>query len=46
MVNQKVLSKTLNRLNLHNVDIVDNGSKAVHAASEKDYDLIFMVRPQ
>jgi len=43
-VNTKVLTNTLKRLGLHRIDAVDNGKKAVQAASEKIYDLIFMVR--
>jgi len=43
VVNTKVLTKTLERLGLHHIDAVDNGKKAVQAASEKSYDLIFMV---
>jgi len=43
-VNQRVLTKTLQRLGIttNNIDIVDNGLKAVNAASEKSYDIIFM----
>lgn len=44
IVNQKVLIKTLNRLGMESIDVVDNGEKAVQAAAEKQYDLIFMVR--
>ena len=42
-INQKVLSKTLNRLGVQKVDVVDNGLKAVSAAAENAYDIIFMV---
>jgi CheY-like chemotaxis protein len=41
-VNQRVLTKTLNRLGLEQIDVVDNGQKAVEAASKKVYDVIFM----
>eukprot|EP00977_Amphora_coffeiformis_P003973 scaffold795_cov187-Amphora_coffeaeformis.AAC.14 len=43
-VNQRVLIKTLQRLgfNTDSIDVVDNGLKAVNAASERVYDIIFM----
>ena len=41
-INQKVLHKALSRLGLQNVDIVDNGAKAVALTAEKPFDLIFM----
>jgi two-component system sensor histidine kinase/response regulator len=44
LVNQKVLSRMLNRLGAdpENVDIVDNGEKAVVIEASKIYDLILM----
>lgn len=41
-VNQKVLKKVLQRLEVENVDLVDNGLKAVEKCKEKSYDIIFM----
>lgn len=41
-INQKVLHRTLNRIGLKNVDIVDDGQKAVDANSKTEYDIIFM----
>ena len=41
-INQKVLLRTLNRIGLQKVDIVENGQLAVDASAEKDYDMIFM----
>jgi signal transduction histidine kinase/ActR/RegA family two-component response regulator len=41
-INQKVLNRTLNRIGLEEIDIVDNGQKAVEAAASKVYDIIFM----
>lgn len=43
-INQRVLSKTLTRLGLlqDNIDVVENGLKAVNAVSEKAYDVVFM----
>lgn len=37
-----MLKRTLNRLGVHNVDIVDNGRDAVNATYQKQYDIIFM----
>eukprot|EP00522_Entomoneis_paludosa_P011115 CAMPEP_0172439646 /NCGR_PEP_ID=MMETSP1065-20121228/561_1 /TAXON_ID=265537 /ORGANISM="Amphiprora paludosa, Strain CCMP125" /LENGTH=897 /DNA_ID=CAMNT_0013188355 /DNA_START=80 /DNA_END=2776 /DNA_ORIENTATION=- len=42
LVNQKVLLRTLNRIGLKHVDIVDNGQLAVQASERESYDLIFM----
>lgn len=42
LVNQKVLGRVLKKLGMENVDIVENGLKAVQATAEKRYDLIFM----
>ncbi|CAJ1966818.1 unnamed protein product [Cylindrotheca closterium] len=42
MINQKVLRKVLQRLGVENVDLVDNGQKAVEKANENRYDIIFM----
>jgi CheY-like chemotaxis protein len=41
-INQKVLNRTLNRIGLEEIDIVDDGQKAVEAAASKAYDIIFM----
>jgi PleD family two-component response regulator len=42
LVNQKVLVRMLTRLGAENVDIVDNGEKAVDLEASKTYDLILM----
>ena len=42
LVNQKVLHRTLKRIGLEQIDIVDNGEKAVNAAADTKYDVIFM----
>jgi signal transduction histidine kinase/CheY-like chemotaxis protein len=42
LVNQKVISRMLHRLGVRDVDIVDDGQKAVDQASNKDYDVILM----
>ena len=41
-INQKILSQMLVRLGLRDVDIVDNGEKAIEIESANEYDLIFM----
>jgi two-component system sensor histidine kinase/response regulator len=41
-INQKVLHRTLKRIGLEHVDIVENGQKAVNASASKAYDIIFM----
>ncbi|MDH5717117.1 MAG: response regulator [Spirochaetia bacterium] len=40
-VNQLLMSKMLQKMG-HDVDLVENGQKAVEAASKKNYDIIFM----
>lgn len=42
IINQKVLARMLKRLNVEQVDIVDNGLKAVEQSAVKEYDVIFM----
>ena len=44
LINQKVLTRTLKRIGIKYIEIVDNGQKAVdaHASKEKDFDLILM----
>jgi CheY-like chemotaxis protein len=42
LVNQKVCSRSLSRLGMKNIDIVDNGQKAVDVSAEKNYHVIFM----
>lgn len=42
LVNQKVLMKMLNRIGLVDVDVVDDGLKAVNLCKEKEHDVIFM----
>ena len=42
LVNQKVLQRTLERLGIKSIDVVDNGQKAVDAAKQTFYDFIFM----
>ena len=42
VVNQKVLTRILNKLNVKNVDIVENGLEACKKEEEVVYDLIFM----
>jgi hypothetical protein len=42
LINQKVLCRSLQRLGLEEIAIVDNGQKAVDQCSETQYDLVFM----
>jgi CheY-like chemotaxis protein len=42
LVNQKVLTRTLQRLGITDVDVVDNGQKAVDSWNKRDYKIIFM----
>jgi CheY-like chemotaxis protein len=42
LINQKVLSRSLQRLGFEEIVIVDNGQKAVDQCSETQYDLVFM----
>jgi len=42
MINQKVLTKMLQRMDVANVDLVDNGQKAVDIKQKNAYDIIFM----
>eukprot|EP00978_Attheya_sp_CCMP212_P034830 scaffold148282_cov38-Attheya_sp.AAC.1 len=41
-VNQKVLRRALENIGIKNIDIVDNGEKAVRSSATTDYDIIFM----
>jgi signal transduction histidine kinase/ActR/RegA family two-component response regulator len=41
-INQKVLNRTLVRMGLRDIDIVDDGKQAVEAFKAKEYDVIFM----
>ena len=42
LVNQKLITRVLEKIGVKEVDLVDNGSKAVVKTKEKDYDLILM----
>eukprot|EP00613_Pedinella_sp_CCMP2098_P066085 CAMPEP_0171990380 /NCGR_PEP_ID=MMETSP0993-20121228/276893_1 /TAXON_ID=483369 /ORGANISM="non described non described, Strain CCMP2098" /LENGTH=389 /DNA_ID=CAMNT_0012643387 /DNA_START=30 /DNA_END=1200 /DNA_ORIENTATION=- len=42
LVNQKVLTRTLQRLGITDIDVVENGQKAVDSWDKRDYKLIFM----
>ena len=42
LVNQKVLTRTLQRLGITDIDVVDNGQKAVDIWDKRDYKIIFM----
>lgn len=42
IVNQKVLSRVLNRAGITDITVVDNGQKAVDIARTTDFDCIFM----
>jgi hypothetical protein len=42
LVNQKVLTRTLQRLGITEIDVVDNGQKAVDSWDKRDYKIIFM----
>ncbi|KAL3921320.1 MAG: hypothetical protein SGILL_002808 [Bacillariaceae sp.] len=42
LINQKVLNRTLMRLGMKNVDIVENGQEAVNKSAENVYDIVFM----
>lgn len=41
-INQKVLERTLRRIGLSNIDIVENGQLAVEQSAKVPYDIIFM----
>ena len=41
-INQKVLLRILKRLGFENVDVVDNGQKAVESEASKPYDVVLM----
>lgn len=41
-INQKVLVRMLKRLGLVNMDVVDNGKKAVELAASLPYDIVYM----
>lgn len=41
-INQKVLHRTLQRIGIDKIEIVDNGQKAVDATKMQRYDIIFM----
>ena len=42
LVNQKVLGRILSRLGISNIQIVDNGAKAVELEASEPFDIIFM----
>ena len=42
LVNQKVLTRILNRLSIENVDVVENGLEACKKEEQVEYDIIFM----
>ena len=42
LVNQKLITRVLKKIGVNQVDLVDDGSKAVVKTKEKDYDLILM----
>ena len=42
VVNQKVLSRVLNRTGITDITIVDNGKKAVDVSADTKFDCIFM----
>ena len=42
LINQKVLSRVLQRTGIHDTTIVDNGKKAVDSCAETKYDVIFL----
>ena len=41
-VNQKVLSRTLSKIGIKDLDIVENGQLDLEISEEKEYDVIFM----
>ena len=41
-VNQVIATGMLNKLGFYNIDVVDNGNKAVERVCQEDYDLVFM----
>jgi CheY-like chemotaxis protein len=41
-INQKVLKRTLLRLGIKEIDIVDDGKKAVETSKDKIFDIVFM----
>ncbi|CAB9514169.1 sensor kinase/phosphatase LuxQ [Seminavis robusta] len=42
VINQKVLVRCLQRIGIKEIDVVDNGQKAVDTWQKKDYSLLFM----
>ncbi|MCE2994786.1 MAG: response regulator, partial [Flammeovirgaceae bacterium] len=42
LVNQKVLLRTLQKIGVKIIDVVQNGLEAVNMSAEKQYDIIFM----
>jgi CheY-like chemotaxis protein len=42
LVNQKVLRRLLNRINVDNITVVDNGQKAVECEAAEQFDIILM----
>ncbi|KAL3925958.1 MAG: hypothetical protein SGILL_000059 [Bacillariaceae sp.] len=42
LINQKVLSRVLNRTGISDITIVDNGKKAVEITEKTNFDVIFM----
>jgi len=42
VINQKVLQRMLQRFGLKNIDIVENGQKAVERTDQNHYDIVFM----
>jgi signal transduction histidine kinase len=42
VINQKVLQRSLQKLGIKDIDVVDDGSEAVEISSKKEYDVIFM----
>lgn len=41
-INQKVLVRILNRLQIHNIVVIENGQEAVDQVSNQSFDLILM----
>lgn len=41
-INQKVIKRLLEKIGMANIDMVEDGVKAVEACAKRQYDLVFM----
>ncbi|CAB9523593.1 Hybrid signal transduction histidine kinase J [Seminavis robusta] len=42
LINQKVMVRMLNRIGIHNIEIADNGQKAVEMEASKKFDVVLL----